>query len=125
MASMCFQQKRDPFPSTPLSDSEDDDLPSVKKIIAGEKSSLFKDRPPWSRFKSPPPPLQRLRAASDNDKPTLTLSDPSSEDAGALVGQSADSPEIAETPKGACNSLYCEEDDHSEGGSGPFHFYRC
>jgi hypothetical protein len=34
MASMYFQQKRITFPSTPLSDSEDDDLPSVEEIIA-------------------------------------------------------------------------------------------
>jgi hypothetical protein len=35
MASTCFQQKRNSVPSTPLSDSaSDDDLPSVKKIIA-------------------------------------------------------------------------------------------
>jgi hypothetical protein len=34
MTSMCFQPKRDSFPSAPRSGSEDDDLPSVKKIIA-------------------------------------------------------------------------------------------
>jgi len=34
MASMHFPQKSDSFFSAPLSDSEDDDLPSIKKIIA-------------------------------------------------------------------------------------------
>jgi hypothetical protein len=34
MASTCFQQKRNSFPSAPPSDSEDDDLPSVEEIIA-------------------------------------------------------------------------------------------
>jgi hypothetical protein len=34
MASTCFQQKRNSFPSAAPSDSEDDDLPSVKEIIA-------------------------------------------------------------------------------------------
>jgi len=77
--------------------------PSSCRVAAfpGWKRSPFKNRPSWSRFKTPPPPLRhRLRAASDNDKPTLAASEPSSEDARALVGQSADSPEIAETPKG-------------------------
>jgi hypothetical protein len=52
----------------------------------------------------------------NNDKPTPAASELSSEDARTLVGQSADSPEIAETPPGACNGPYCEEDDH--GGNG-------
>jgi hypothetical protein len=43
MASMCFQQKRDSFPSAPLSDSEDDDLPSIKKIIAGREEIPFQE----------------------------------------------------------------------------------
>jgi hypothetical protein len=34
MASTCFQQKRNPFPSTAPSDSEDGDLPSFEEIIA-------------------------------------------------------------------------------------------
>jgi hypothetical protein len=34
MASMCFPQQSDPFSSAPLSDSEDDDLPSITKIFA-------------------------------------------------------------------------------------------
>jgi hypothetical protein len=35
------------------------------------------NRPSWSRFKSPPPPPRHmLRAASDNDRPTLTEFDP-------------------------------------------------
>ena len=35
MVSTCFQQKRNSVPSASLSDSaSDDDLPSVKKIIA-------------------------------------------------------------------------------------------
>ena len=61
----------------------------------------------------------------DNAKPTLAASELSPEDAMALVGQSADSPEIAETPTGACNSPYCEEDDHGDDGSNPFHLCRC
>jgi hypothetical protein len=34
MASTCFQQMRDSFPSTAPSDFENDDLPSVGEIIA-------------------------------------------------------------------------------------------
>ena len=34
MASMYFQQERNSFSPAPPSDSEDDDLPSVKEIIA-------------------------------------------------------------------------------------------
>jgi hypothetical protein len=34
MASMCFQQEKNCFPSEPLSDSEDDDLPSVEEITS-------------------------------------------------------------------------------------------
>jgi hypothetical protein len=49
----------------------------------------------------------------------LTASEPSSEDIRAPVGQSADSPEIAETPKGVCNSPYCEEDDYGDDSSSP------
>jgi hypothetical protein len=36
------------------------------------------------------------------------------------VSQSADSPEIAEIPPSACNSLYGKEDDHGDDGSSPF-----
>jgi hypothetical protein len=48
--------------------------------------------------------VDRLHAASDNAKPTLAASELSPEDARALVGQSADSPEIPESPKGACQT---------------------
>jgi hypothetical protein len=50
----------------------------------------------------------------------LTAFEPSSENAKAPVGQSTDSPEIAETLKGVYNSLYYKEDDYSDDGSDPF-----
>jgi hypothetical protein len=35
------------------------------------------------------------------------------------VGQSTDSPEIIETPKGVYNNLYYKEDDYSDNNSSP------
>jgi hypothetical protein len=52
----------------------------------------------------------------------LAASEHPPKDARTLIGQPGDSPEIPETPEVAFDNVRSEEDDHSDDGSGPFHF---
>jgi hypothetical protein len=47
MASVCFEQKRNSFPSAPLSDYEDNDLLSFTEILARTGRVQPPTRPPF------------------------------------------------------------------------------